>query len=83
MAVRALGAGFERVEPVPVDEHRGDPPALFRREIEAGQLVRPFDVEADVGSYWLTRLMSRAPTPAMAAFAAWFKATFAEGLAAG
>ncbi|HEX3886994.1 MAG TPA: LysR substrate-binding domain-containing protein [Phenylobacterium sp.] len=59
------------------------PPALFRREIEAGQLVRPFGVEADVGSYWLTRLKSREPTTAMAAFRAWFKAAFADGLAAG
>jgi len=58
------------------------PPALFRREIEAGQLVRPFAEEADVGSYWLTRLKSRQPTAAMTAFGAWFKAAFAEGLAA-
>jgi LysR family transcriptional regulator of beta-lactamase len=58
------------------------PPALFRREIEAGQLVQPFAVEADVGGYWLTRLKSRGPTAAMTAFQAWLRAAFAEGLAA-
>ena len=43
----------------------------------------PFSLEADVGSYWLTRLKSRGPTTAMAGFRAWFKAAFAEAVAGG
>lgn len=50
------------------------PPALFRRELDSGQLVQPFSVEADVGGYWLTRLKSRSPTKAMLAFRAWLLA---------
>ena len=55
------------------------PPALFGREIESGQLVQPFAIEADVGAYWLTRLKSRAPTAGMQAFRAWLLQAF-EGL---
>ena len=55
------------------------PPGLFRREIEAGQLVRPFATEADVGGYWLTRLKSREPGPAMRAFRDWLLAAYADG----
>ena len=47
------------------------PPAMFGRECMAGQLVRPFRVEADLGGYWLTRLKSRPFTPAMRAFRDW------------
>ena len=47
------------------------PYGLFRREIDSGQIVRPFATEIDVDGYWLTRLKSRAPTPAMRAFRAW------------
>lgn len=47
------------------------PYGLFRREIEGGQIVRPFAIEVEVDGYWLTRLKSRAPTPAMRAFRAW------------
>ena len=47
------------------------PHGLFRREIESGQIVRPFAIEVEVDGYWLTRLKSRAPTPAMRAFRAW------------
>jgi LysR family transcriptional regulator of beta-lactamase len=54
------------------------PATLFRRELENGQLVRPFAAEADVGGYFLTRLKSRQPTPGMAAFAAWLMDAFAE-----
>lgn len=55
---------------------RGDgvalvPVAMFRRELDSGLLVQPFDVEADLGSYWLTRLMSRPPFPAMSLFRNW------------
>jgi LysR family transcriptional regulator of beta-lactamase len=44
---------------------------MFRRELECGLLVKPFDIEADLGSYWLTRLMSRSPFPAMTLFRDW------------
>ncbi len=47
------------------------PPMMFERELRAGQLVRPFAEEAVTGAYWLTRLKSREPTEAMAAFQAW------------
>ncbi|MGZ3274475.1 MAG: LysR substrate-binding domain-containing protein [Caulobacteraceae bacterium] len=53
------------------------PPALFRREVESGQLVQPFAIEADVGGYFLTRLKSRQPTAGMAAFRAWLMDAFA------
>jgi LysR family transcriptional regulator of beta-lactamase len=47
------------------------PYGLFRREIDSRQIVRPFAIDIDVDGYWLTRLKSRAPTPAMLAFRAW------------
>ncbi|WP_158912553.1 LysR family transcriptional regulator [Caulobacter sp. S45] len=52
------------------------PHGLFRRELESGQLVRPFRIEVDVGGYWLTRLKSREPTAAMAAFRSWLVALY-------
>ena len=47
------------------------PVSMFRREIESGQLVQPFAAVAEVGSYWLTRLKSKARTPAMLSFRDW------------
>ena len=47
------------------------PVKLFTRELEAGRLVRPFDVEIANGSYWLTRLKSRRATRAMGVFRDW------------
>ncbi len=47
------------------------PVSMFRRELEAGHLVQPFAALADVGSYWLTRLKSKAPTAAMLSFRDW------------
>ncbi len=47
------------------------PPIMFQRELEQGALVQPFDLEVDVGAYWLTRLITRAPTPAMLVFQDW------------
>jgi LysR family transcriptional regulator of beta-lactamase len=47
------------------------PHELFQREIDAGQLVRPLPIDADVGGYWLTWLKSRPPSPAMEAFHDW------------
>ena len=50
------------------------PAAMFERELIQGRLVRPFAVEAGGGGYWLTRLKSRTPTAAMAAFERWIAA---------
>jgi LysR family transcriptional regulator, regulator of gene expression of beta-lactamase len=50
------------------------PAALFE-----ARAVRPFDVEVSLGGYWLTRLKSKRPTPAMAAFEGWILAK-AQGL---
>jgi LysR family transcriptional regulator of beta-lactamase len=47
------------------------PPTMFAHELDAGRLARPFAVEADIGSYWLTHLKSRALTPEMEAFRRW------------
>ena len=54
------------------------PYGLFRREIDAGQLVRPFAIDADVGGYWLTWLKSRTPSPAMQAFRIWLISVYAD-----
>jgi LysR family transcriptional regulator of beta-lactamase len=51
------------------------PPAMFADELIAGRLVQPFASEIVTGGYWLTRLMSRKETPAMAAFREWLKET--------
>lgn len=47
------------------------PPAMFRRELNLGVLVQPFALTVDAGAYWLTRLISKQPTPGMRAFQAW------------
>ena len=47
------------------------PVALFGSELAAERLVRPFAAEVITGRYWLTRLHSRADTPAMALFRSW------------
>ena len=47
------------------------PPGMFRRELRQGRLAQPFDLEVDVVGYWLTRLRSKEPTPAMEAFRTW------------
>jgi len=52
---------------------------LFRRELDAGQLVRPFPIDADVGGYWLTWLKSRAPSAAMQTFRDWLASVFPGG----
>ena len=50
------------------------PPAMFAGDLSAGRLVRPFDTEVSTGRYWLTRLKSKRPTPAMRDFRAWLLA---------
>jgi LysR family transcriptional regulator of beta-lactamase len=47
------------------------PARMFSPELNSGRLVRPFEIEVDAGSYWLTRLKSRRTTRAMAAFRDW------------
>ena len=47
------------------------PASMFERELAEGKAARPFRLEVAMGGYWLTRLKSRKPTPAMAAFRAW------------
>ncbi|MGO4835284.1 LysR substrate-binding domain-containing protein, partial [Rhizobiaceae sp. 2RAB30] len=47
------------------------PPMMFSRQLAAGALMRPFDTSISMGRYWLTRLKSRSPTPAMGAFRIW------------
>jgi LysR family transcriptional regulator of beta-lactamase len=60
MEVAARGVGVALV-----------PVAMFRQEIEAGRIVQPFTITVQTGSYWLTRLKSRAETPSMRAFRRW------------
>ena len=55
---------------------RGDgvaliPVSMFRRELERGDLVQPFTTLADLGGYWLTRLMSRTESGGMMVFRNW------------
>lgn len=57
------------------------PHDLFRREIDSGQIVRPFAIEALVDGYWLTRLKSRPPSSAMLRFQTWLLGEFAGDLA--
>ena len=47
------------------------PPRMFQRELALGLLVQPFAMETDVGRYWLTRLQSKQPRPAMQIFSNW------------
>ncbi len=47
------------------------PPLMFSRHLASGALEQPFPVYVSKGSYWLTRLKSRAPTPAMKVFSEW------------
>ncbi|NRP87211.1 HTH-type transcriptional activator AmpR [Ensifer adhaerens] len=50
------------------------PVVMFSHEIEAGRIVQPFRITAVTGSYWLTRLKSRAETASMKAFRQWLTA---------
>lgn len=50
------------------------PPLMFSRLLSNGTVRQPFDVYTSMGSYWLTRLKSRAPTLAMSAFHDWLMA---------
>src|SRR5690606_41190020 len=47
------------------------PSAMFSDALDDGSLVAPFAACIDTGRYWLTRLKTRAPGPAMRAFRDW------------
>jgi len=47
------------------------PPSMFSRHLASGAIVQPFPVTISLGSYWLTRLQSKPPSPAMQAFSEW------------
>ena len=48
--------------------------ALAPAVLFGDRAVRPFATEVDLGGYWLTRLKSKRPGPAMAAFETWLVA---------
>ena len=43
----------------------------FSRDLQGGRLVRLFEAQVELGSYWLTRLKTRRETAAMLAFRSW------------
>lgn len=47
------------------------PPMMFARQLMEQKIHQPFAVGITTGSYWLTRLQSRAETAAMSAFRSW------------
>jgi LysR family transcriptional regulator of beta-lactamase len=47
------------------------PLPMFTRELATGQLLNPYDVDVDLGGYWLTRLASRPVSEGMIKFRAW------------
>ncbi|MBW8301163.1 MAG: LysR family transcriptional regulator [Hydrogenophaga sp.] len=49
------------------------PPLMFSRHLASGALEQPFPIYVSKGSYWLTRLKSRTPTPAMNLFSEWMR----------
>ena len=54
------------------------PPRMFVRELQAGLLVRAFDIEVHTGGYWLTWLKSRRLSPGMQLFRDWIVAEAAQ-----
>ncbi|WP_321797806.1 LysR family transcriptional regulator [Caballeronia sp. J97] len=54
------------------------PSRMFVRELQAGLLVRPFDIEVKTGSYWLTWLKSRRISHGMKLFRDWIVAEAAD-----
>jgi LysR family transcriptional regulator of beta-lactamase len=47
------------------------PARMFERELAYGRLVCPFEIDIDLGQYWLLRPSARPEQPAMAAFRNW------------
>ncbi|AJO79676.1 LysR family transcriptional regulator [Pseudomonas sp. MRSN 12121] len=56
------------------------PPLMFERSLQAGSIVQPFAVGITTGSYWLTRLQSRAQSPTMLAFKHWLLEAVAQSI---
>ncbi len=54
------------------------PAMMFSRQLESDVIRQPFDIGISTGSYWLTRLQSRAGTPAMLAFKGWLQERVAQ-----
>jgi LysR family transcriptional regulator of beta-lactamase len=54
------------------------PTRMFLNELMAERLAQPFEIEIDVGGYWLTRLKSRPLSDAMSRFAAWMFAELSD-----
>lgn len=44
---------------------------MFTHLLASERIVQPFATQIELGSYWLTRLQSRAETPAMREFSRW------------
>lgn len=49
------------------------PVRMFQHDIKSGRLVQPFDLEVELGCYWLTSLKSKRQTRAMRDFADWLQ----------
>lgn len=49
------------------------PAAMFEQALRERRLVRPFDIDVDAGSYWLTSMRGRPVSAAMECFAAWLR----------
>lgn len=47
------------------------PPCMFTHALAMGEVVQPFPTSISLGSYWLTWLKSREPTPCLGAFRDW------------
>jgi LysR family transcriptional regulator, regulator of gene expression of beta-lactamase len=47
------------------------PASMFERDLAMGRLARPFDIDVQAGSYWLTSQKGKPATPAMRAFSQW------------
>jgi len=59
------------------------PIEMFRRQLQEGDLIAPFDISVKAGRYWLTWLKSKKETRAMQAFRVWLTGCLhAEGWAA-
>lgn len=72
----SLGAMFDSSIAMVEAARRGHgvalaPARLFEAALASGEIARPFALEAGGGGYWLTRLKSRTPTPAMSEFRDW------------
>jgi LysR family transcriptional regulator of beta-lactamase len=55
------------------------PAVMFERELNMGSLVRPFSVEVNAGSYWLTSVRGKSMTPAMLSFSNWIAGEVSTG----